>query len=122
MIGRKKLEEKYLTLAEAKELLELRKEEGTAENPDEPIFYEARISLEHAEKFAQLTPEKAKELKEKLINLFDWIDERIAAKLVDILPDDYLDIRVVFAKEPYMPTPEEAKEIIELIDEYRPLD
>jgi len=122
MIGRKKLEEKYLTLAEAKELLERRKEEGMTENPEEPIFYEARISLEHAEKFAKLSPEKAKELKERLMDLFEWIDERIAAKLVDILPDDYLDIRVIFAKESYMPTPEEAKEIIELIDEYRPLD
>ncbi|WP_297536354.1 RNA polymerase Rpb4 family protein [Thermococcus sp.] len=122
MIGRKKLGENFLTLAEAKELLELRREEGLTENPEEPIFYEARISLEHAEKFAKLSPEKARELKEKLMDLFEWIDERIAAKLADILPDDYLDIRVVFAKEAHMPTPEEAEEIIKLVDEYRPLD
>ncbi len=122
MIGRKKLEEHYITLAEARELLERRRAEGMENNPEEPMFYEARLSLEHAERFAKLKPEQAKELKEKLIALFDWIDERIAAKLVDLLPEDYFDIRVIFAKEEYMPTPEEAEEIINLIDQYRPLD
>ncbi len=122
MIGRKKLEEHYLTIAEAKEILERRHAEGLAENPEEPMFYEARVSLEHAERFAKLKPEQARELKEKLMGLFDWIDERLAAKLVDIMPEDYLDIRVLFAKEDYMPTPEEAEDIIKLIDEYRPLE
>ena len=122
MIGRKKLEERYITLAEAKELLERRRAEGMEDNPEEPMFYEARVSLEHAERFAKLKPEQAVELKEKLTELFDWIDERIAAKLVDLLPEDYFDIRVIFAKEEYMPTPEEAEEIINLIDQYRPLD
>ena len=122
MIGRKKLEEHYITLAEAKELLERRRAEGVEENPEEPMFYEARVSLEHAERFAKLKPEQAVELKEKLMALFDWIDERIAAKLVDILPEDYFDIRVIFAKEEHIPTKEEAEEIINLIDQYRPLD
>lgn len=122
MIGRKKLEEHYITLAEAKEILERRHAEGLAENAEEPMFYEARVSLEHAERFAKLKPEQAKELKEKLMGLFDWIDERIATKLVDLLPEDYFDIRVIFAKEEYMPTPEEAAEIVKLIDEYRPLE
>ncbi len=122
MIGRKKLEEHYITLAEAKELLERRRAEGMEENPEEPMFYEARVSLEHAERFAKLKPEQAVELKEKLMALFDWIDERIAAKLVDILPEDYFDIRVIFAKEEHIPTKEEAEEIINLIDQYRPLD
>lgn len=122
MIGKKKIEERYLTLAEARELLERRKAEGIEENPEEPMFYEARVSLEHAERFAKLKPEQAAELKEKLLGLFDWIDERIAVKLVDLLPEDYFDIRVIFAKEEYMPTKEEAEEIIRLLDEYRPLE
>jgi len=122
MIGRKKLEERYLTIAEAKELLERRKEEGIMENPEEPMFYEAKISLEHAEKFAKLSPEKAKELKERLVGLFDWLDERLAAKIVDLLPEDYFDIRVIFAKEDHIPTPEEAGEIIKLLERYRPLE
>lgn len=119
MIGRKKLEEHYITVPEAKELLERRKAEGIEENPEEPIFYEARVSLEHAERFSKLKPEQAKELKEKLTGLFEWLDERLATKIVDLMPEDYFDIRVIFSKEDYMPTPEEAEEIIKLLDEYR---
>ncbi|NJE01226.1 RNA polymerase Rpb4 family protein [Thermococcus sp. JdF3] len=120
MIGRKKLEERYLTISETRELLERRKAEGMVENPEEPMFYEARVSLEHAERFAKLKPEQVAELKEKLLGLFEWIDERIAVKLVDFMPEDYFDIRVLFAKEDYMPTREEAEEIIRLLDDYRP--
>ena len=120
MIGRKKVEEHYVTIAEVKELLEKRRAEGMEENPEEPMFYEARVSLEHAERFAKLSPEKAAELKERLIGLFDWLDERLAAKLVDLLPEDYFDIRVIFAKEEYQPSREEAEEILKLLDEYRP--
>lgn len=119
MIGRKKLEEHYLTIAETKELLERRKAEGMEENPEEPMFYEARVSLEHAERFAKIKPEQAKELKEKLMDLFEWLDERLASKLIDLMPEDYSDIRVIFSKEEYMPSPEEAKEIVSLLDEYR---
>jgi DNA-directed RNA polymerase subunit F len=122
MIGRKKLEEHYLTIAETKQLLERRKEEGMEENPEEPMFYEARVSLEHAERFSKLSPEKAAELKGRLIELFDWMDERLASKIVDLLPEDYFDIRVIFAKEEYRPTKEEADEIIKLLDEYRPVE
>ena len=119
MIGRKKLEEHYLTIAETKELLERRKAEGMEENPEEPMFYEARVSLEHAERFAKLKPEQARELKEKLMSLFDWLDERLASKVIDIMPEDYSDIRVIFSKEEYMPSPEEAEKIVSLLDEYR---
>ena len=122
MIGRKKIEEHYITVAEAGKLLAGRREEGMEENPEEPMFYEARVSLEHAERFAKLKPEQARELKEKLLGLFDWIDERIAVKIVDLMPEDYADIRVIFSKEDYMPSPEEAEAIIELLDEYRPVE
>ncbi len=120
MIGRKKLGEHYMTIAEVKALLEKRKAEGMEENPEEPMFYEARVSLEHAERFAKLKPEQAAELKEKLVSLFDWLDERMAAKLVDLLPEDYFDIHVIFAKEEHQPSREEAEEILKLLDEYRP--
>lgn len=119
MIGRKKIKEKYVSIPEAKELLLKRKEEGAKETPEEPIFYEARTSLEHAERFSRLSADKAKELKEKLIGLFEWLDERTATKLIDTMPKDYFDIKIVFAKEEHMPTKEEAEKILEILDEYR---
>ncbi len=120
MIGRKKVEEHYVTTAEVKVLLEKRKAEGMEENPEEPMFYEARVSLEHAERFAKLKPEQAVELKEKLVGLFDWLDERMATKLIDLLPEDYFDVHVIFAKEAHQPSREEAEEILKLLNEYRP--
>lgn len=119
MIGRKKLKEEYISIPEARELLLKRKEEGAEENPEEPIFYEARVSIEHAERFSKLPAEKAKELREKLTGLFEWLDGRIATKIVDIMPEDYFDIRVIFAKEEHMPTKEEAERILEILEEYR---
>ena len=119
MIGRKKLGEHYLTIAETKEILLRRREEGLEENPEEPMFYEARISLEHAERFSKVDSQQARELKDKLISAFEWMNEKWAVKIIDIMPEDYMDIRVIFAKEDYMPTREEAEEIIKILDEYR---
>ncbi|WP_461866968.1 RNA polymerase Rpb4 family protein [Thermococcus sp.] len=115
MIGRKKIEEHYITVPETKELLHKRKED----NKDEEMFYEARVSLEYTERFTKVTPEQAKELKKKLMELFEWLDERLAAKLIDLMPKDYFDIRVIFAKEEHLPTKEEAEQIIQLLNEYR---
>lgn len=119
MIGRKKLKERYITISEAKEILLKRREEGVEINPDEPMFYEARVSLEHAEKFAKIKAEQAGELKQKLIESFEWMNEKLATKIIDIMPGDYFDIRVIFAKEAYMPAKEEAEKILEILNEYR---
>ncbi|AEH24287.1 RNA polymerase Rpb4 family protein [Pyrococcus yayanosii] len=119
MIGRKRLAERYITIAEAKELLLKRQEEDLKKGLEEPMFYEARLALEHAERFAKVPAEKAKEIRERLMSEFEWMDERLASKIIDIMPEDNFDVRVIFAKEEYQPTPEEAKRIVEILDEYR---
>ncbi|AEC52697.1 hypothetical protein PNA2_1782 [Pyrococcus sp. NA2] len=119
MIGRKKLGERYITIAEAKEILKKRYEEGIKAGIEEPLFYEARLALEHAEKFAKLPAEKAREAVEELLSSFEWMTDRIAGKIVDIMPEDNFDLRVIFAKEEHQPTPEEMKKILEILDKYR---
>ena len=119
MIGRKKLGERYITISEAKEIFLKKYEEGIKAGIEEPLFYEARLALEHAEKFAKLPAEKARKAIEELMSEFEWMNERIAAKLVDIMPEDNLDLRVIFAKEEHQPTPEEMKKILEILDKYR---
>lgn len=52
------------------------------------------------------------------MGFFDWINERIVVKFVDILLEDYFDICVIFVKEEYMLIFEEVEEIIKVIDEY----
>ncbi|MCD6558592.1 MAG: DNA-directed RNA polymerase subunit F [Palaeococcus sp.] len=119
MIGRKKIDEKYVSIAEAQVILKKELEEGLKVNPEEPLHYEARLSLEHTERFSKINPEKVQEVKQKLMEAFEWIDDRMATKLVDIMPEDYFDIRIIFAKEEHMPTKEEAEKIVEILDGYR---
>ncbi len=119
MIGREKIEERCLTIPEAKKLLEARYREGLAENPDRPAVEEVKFSIEHAEKFAKLSPEKAAELKAKLLERFDWMNERVAVKIVDIMPEDMDDLRVIFAKEIHELTKEEGEAILSILSEYR---
>ncbi len=119
MIGREKLSETYLTIAEAKVLLERRYREGLKENLDRPAVEEVKFSMEHAEKFAKLGPDEARELKKRLMEKFGWMEERLAAKIVDIMPEDMDDLRVIFAKESHELTREEGNEIIAVLDEYR---
>ncbi|AAL81160.1 DNA-directed RNA polymerase subunit F [Pyrococcus furiosus DSM 3638] len=119
MIGRGKLGEKYITIAEAKELLLKRREEEVKAGIEEPLYYEARLALEHAERFAKLPADKAKEAVEELMNAFEWMSDRIACKIVDIMPEDSMDLRVIFAKEEYQPTQEEMKQILDILDKYR---
>lgn len=119
MIGRKKIDEKYVSIAEAQLILRKELEEGLKVNPDEPLHYEARLSLEHTERFTKIDPEKVHEAKQKLMEAFEWMNDRMATKMVDIMPEDYFDIRVIFAKEAYMPTKEEAEKIVKILDEYR---
>ncbi|ASJ16774.1 DNA-directed RNA polymerase subunit F [Thermococcus chitonophagus] len=119
MIGRKKLGQRYITIAEAKEILLKRHEEGLKAGIEEPLYYEARLALEHAEKFAKLPAEKARDAVEELMNTFEWMNDWLAAKIVDIMPEDTFDLRVIFAKEEYQPTQDEMKKIIEILDKYR---
>ncbi|WP_048147898.1 RNA polymerase Rpb4 family protein [Palaeococcus ferrophilus] len=119
MIGRKKLGEKYVTLAEVQEILRKAWEEGVKVNPEEPLNYEARLSLEHAERFSKVKPEDVEKAREELIATFDWMTERLAVKLLDLMPEDYFDIRVIFAKEDYMPSPEEGEAIVGILSKYR---
>lgn len=119
MIGRKKLGEKYLTLAEVREILKKAWEEGVKVNPEEPLNYEAKLSLEHAERFSKIKPEDVEKAKKELMETFEWMDERLAVRLLDLMPEDYFDIRVIFAKEGYMPTPEEGEAIVDILSKYR---
>lgn len=118
MIGRKKFEEYYIIIVEVKEFFERRYVEGFVENFEELMFYEVRVSFEYVECFVKLKFEQVREFKEKFMGFFDWINERIVVKFVDILLEDYFDICVIFVKEEYMLIFEEVEEIIKVIDEY----
>ena len=110
MLGKKKLEETNLTLPEAKEILEKRKETGE-------LLYEQGIALDHLMKFCKLDLKSARKLKEELLQI--GIPSDIAVKIVDILPEDKYDLGVIYAKERHILNDEETEEILEIVKKYK---
>ncbi|HLD58722.1 MAG TPA: hypothetical protein VI977_03730 [archaeon] len=79
MIGEKILAQKPVGLNQVKDLLEARKGE-------KELSYEQDISLKHAKKFAKLSEDKEKKLREELDTLGIFTQEE-TVKLIDLLPD-----------------------------------
>lgn len=82
--------EKFVTLAEVKEMLEDAKKERE-------LNYDQSRALEHCLKFSKLDAKKAKKLVEDLVKL--EIEERIAVKIADICPKTEDEVTAIFAKE-----------------------
>ncbi|RLI81651.1 RNA polymerase Rpb4 [Archaeoglobales archaeon] len=110
------LEFEYITISEAKEILE---EIAKKRQEKADLLYETRRGLRHLRNFAKLQPEKAKELVEELEKLPQVGRRDLAVKIADIMPDIPDEIRTIFAKERFNITPEQIEEILEVVDKYR---
>ena len=106
----------YITIAEAKELMEkiAERRQKKAE-----LLFETRRALKHLRTFARLPADKAKELVEELLKLPQVGKKEIAVKLVDIMPRIADEVRIIYAKEKITLKPEEIQEILDVIDKYR---
>ena len=115
-IFKEKLDEEYLTVAEAKELLATIESERSAD--DRELRYELARAIEHVNRFAVLSPEEARELVDRLTEL-DTVDDEAAHKIADLLPRDRDELRAVFSKERYSVSGEELDAILDIVSEYR---
>ncbi|MFH1222123.1 MAG: RNA polymerase Rpb4 family protein [Candidatus Micrarchaeota archaeon] len=97
-----------LSLVEAKELLDKRKEEGE-------LNYEQTLALEHAEKFATLTVKKAREKVEAIQKKSDKVPESTAVKLVDVMPKSAATLKAVLLRDKVELTDDEIGEILKII-------
>ena len=79
---------------------------------------EQKIALEHAEKVVHLSAEKTKDLIRRLRDL-DKVQKKQAFKIADLLPADEEEVMTVFAKETVVPSQEEIKKIVSIVEEYR---
>ncbi|MFH1773906.1 MAG: RNA polymerase Rpb4 family protein [Methanobacteriota archaeon] len=109
MIGKKILEDKPISSAEAKAVLE-----EAVKKSKEPN-YEQKITLEHLAKFVKMSSEESMKKIEELMKSNAKIKPEIAVKLVDLLPEDEDDVRAIFAKERFALTKEEIAGILKLI-------
>ncbi|WP_134669964.1 RNA polymerase Rpb4 family protein [Halorussus marinus] len=115
-IFKEKLDEEYLTTAEAKELL-ADIEDERALDEDREMRYELARAIEHVNRFAVLDPEESRELVDELEAL-EKIDEPTAYKIADLLPKDRDELRAVFAQERYTLSGDELDEILNVVAKY----
>jgi len=110
------VDEEFLTVSEAKELL-ADIEEERALDEDREMQYELARAIEHANRFTVLDPEESLEMVEELLEL-EKVDEATAYKIVDLLPEDRSELRSVFAQERYSLSGDELDGILDIVAKY----
>lgn len=114
-IFKDKLDEEYLTVAEAKELLADVESERVAK--DRELRYELARAIDHVNRFGTLEPAEAQELVEELAEL-EKVDEKTAYKITDLLPQSRDELRAVYAQERYALDGDELDEVLDIVSKY----
>ena len=110
MIGKEVIESEPITGSEVKEILEEYAE-------DNELNYEQNLTLNHISRFRRYSVEDAQEIYQKLQDEFD-LRPKVAAHIVDLVPHDLADMRLIFAKEPSKTTKEDMEAILEMLEQY----
>lgn len=98
-------------MAEVKEILE---EERKARE----LSSEQQFSLEHAQKFSRIESKKSRKLVNELMNEIEGLPETLAIKMVDLMPTDPEDIRLIFAKERANVKKKDIDKILDIVEKY----
>lgn len=110
MIGKNIISSEPIPSAKVKEVLE----DFSNENE---LNYEQNITLNHLARFKRYSVEDAEEIIEKLQSEFN-LREKVAVHIVDLIPQDLADLRLIFAKEPGQVSKEDMEKILELLEQY----
>jgi len=111
LIGKEVRGTRPATLSEVAEVLSNRKAEGE-------LGFEQQATLEHAQKFAKLTVEKAKKLVEELAGI-EKVSPDAAVKIADLLPRNAEELALIFAKERYTLSEKDVGEVLSIVQKYR---
>ena len=103
-------EKNYVTLPEARKMLEEAAEERE-------LTYEQNLALQHAQQFARIDPEKAKKMKEELLQI-EGVNEYYATRIVDLLPTHPDDVRAIFATDKIVLQLSQMEAILEIVGKY----
>ena len=119
MIGKNVIDTKPITISEAREILMKKVEEKSDDNEEingHQFTYEQNLTIDYVNKFALLDAEDARELVTKLEEYLTTVQ---AVKVVDLMPEDLDDLRLIFAKERGNFETETLQNILDLLDQYR---
>ena len=110
MIGKEVIESEPMPSSEVKEILE----EFADENE---LNYAQNVTLNHLARFKRYSADDAKEIYVKLQEDFG-LRNKVAAHIVDLVPEDLADMRLIFAKEPTKTRKEDMEKILEMLEQY----
>ena len=110
MIGKNVIESEPIPGVKVKEVIEEFSE-------DNELNYEQNVTLNHLARFKRYSVEDAEEIIEKLQDELD-LRPKVAVHIVDLVPEDLADLRLIFAKEPKQIDKEEMEKILELLEQY----
>jgi DNA-directed RNA polymerase subunit F len=107
----KVLETKPITMAQAKNIMVKREKERE-------LGYEQKTALEHLKKFSKLSAKDANKLLEEVSSVFR-MSPQTAAKIVNLMPKNADEIRMIFAREKFSLKEDEINKILELVKKYK---
>ncbi|WP_406532831.1 RNA polymerase Rpb4 family protein [Methanobrevibacter sp.] len=111
MIGKKIIETEAIPSARVKEILD-------DFSQDNELNYEQNLTLNHLARFKKFSAEDSEEIMEKLQEEHPNLRTRAIVHIVDLVPQDLADLRLIFAKEPYQPDKGEMEQILEILEQY----
>ncbi|MGI0149725.1 MAG: RNA polymerase Rpb4 family protein [Thermoplasmata archaeon] len=106
------MEESYVSLAELKVILEKEKAVRGELNSEQ------QYSLSHASLFARVPADKVLAIVKELMEI-PMMSPFNAAKIVDLMPTHMDDVRVIFAKERFALSKEDAEKVLEIVAKNR---
>ncbi len=81
--------------------------------------YEQKTAYEHAKKFSEITVDKAESLIKELLELeMRKLKEHQIVKIVDLMPKDIKELKVILEKSQMPFKEEEMEKIIEIVKKY----
>ena len=83
-----------------------------------PLGLEQRSALEYAKKFSKLGKRKAEEMMGKLMKL-EKMKPEAAAKIIDIMPLNDDQVRLIFTKEKISASEKELSAVMKIVEEFR---
>ncbi|HEY5539730.1 MAG TPA: RNA polymerase Rpb4 family protein [Thermoplasmata archaeon] len=105
-------EERHLSLADVKELLE--REKGARPS----LSIEQQYAFQHAGAFARLPSGQVAKLVKQLMEV-PMMSEVNAMKIADLIPTHADDVRAIFAKERFALSKEDMDHVLEIVREYQ---
>lgn len=104
------LNERFVSWVEAKKLLSRREKE-------KELGYEQKNALDHLKKFSKLSEKTVNQMVEELKGI-EKLKEKHIMMIVNLLPQDLDDLRVLFAHEIINLSDEEKKKIIDIVKKF----